>query len=266
MAGATAGVLATAAVRAQSAPAIGTLPAGTPTLATPTVLPGMTFSDVASNGITLHVTQIGTGDPLLFCHGFPDTSRTWWRHMQAVADAGYRAIAPDMRGYGRSSAPDDANLYTPFDTVGDMVGLLDALSLPTAVIVGHDWGADVAFQAAMMRPDRFPAVFGISGGAYTPRGEVDTFEQLRAAGLGDRFYVFSRSSPRPTGNGPMPPKASPRRSTGRPACPLPARPGIRSIRRAASSGRRRSRCRRSPTRSMWPGTSPSSSAPAFMAA
>ena len=174
----------------------GATPAASPVampLAAPTPA-DMTATDIAVNGITLRVTQLGTGEPVLFCHGFPDTSRTWWRHMAAVADAGYRAIAPDMRGYGGSSAPDDPLLYTPFDTVGDMVGLLDALGLPTAVIVGHDWGGDVALQAAMMRPDRFTAVMGLAG-AYTPRGDVNPFDQLRAAGLGDTFYVFQQIRP-----------------------------------------------------------------------
>jgi hypothetical protein len=80
-----------------------------------------------NNGISLHVTEQGEGPAVLFCHGFPDTSYTWRRQMTAISSAGYRAIAPDMRGYGRSSAPADAALYTPLHTAGDLVGLLDAL-------------------------------------------------------------------------------------------------------------------------------------------
>src|SRR6202023_2402856 len=68
--------------------------------------------DIATNGISLHVAEQGEGPAVLFCHGFPDTAYTWRRQMNAVASAGYRAIAPDMRGYGRSSAPADAALYT----------------------------------------------------------------------------------------------------------------------------------------------------------
>jgi pimeloyl-ACP methyl ester carboxylesterase len=79
--------------------------------------------DITANGISLHVTEQGTGPAILFAHGFPDTSYTWRKQMKAVAEAGYRAIAPDMRGYGRSSAPTEAALYTPFQTVGDLVGL-----------------------------------------------------------------------------------------------------------------------------------------------
>src|ERR1700724_1889591 len=83
--------------------------------------------DIATNGISLHVTEQGEGPAVLFCHGFPDTSYTWRRQMTAISSAGYRAIAPDMRGYGRSSAPADATLYTPLQTTGDVIGLLGGL-------------------------------------------------------------------------------------------------------------------------------------------
>jgi pimeloyl-ACP methyl ester carboxylesterase len=101
--------------------------------------------------------------------------------MKAVASAGYRAIAPDMRGYGRSSAPPDASLYTPLHTAGDLVSLLDALNISSAVIVGHDWGAAHAWNAALMRPDRFKAVFCLSV-PYVPRGDVSVFERMRISG------------------------------------------------------------------------------------
>jgi pimeloyl-ACP methyl ester carboxylesterase len=150
--------------------------------------------DIATNGITLHVTEQGEGQSILFCHGFPDTSYTWRRQMQAVVSAGYRAIAPDMRGYGRSSAPADAALYTPLQTVGDLVVLLDALHVPSAIIVGHDWGASVAWGAAMMRPDRFEAVFCLTV-PYVPRGDVSFFEYMRKSGHQNDFYMFEQSQP-----------------------------------------------------------------------
>jgi pimeloyl-ACP methyl ester carboxylesterase len=151
-------------------------------------------TNISTNGIHLHVTEQGTGPAILFAHGFPDTGYTWRKQMQAVAAAGYHAIAPDMRGYGRSSAPADAALYTPFQTVGDLVGLLDALQVPDAIIVGHDWGAAHAFSAAMMRPDRFKAVFGLSV-PYLPRGDVSSLDAMRAAGHGSDFYMFEQISP-----------------------------------------------------------------------
>jgi pimeloyl-ACP methyl ester carboxylesterase len=150
--------------------------------------------DVAANGISLHVTEQGVGPAVLFCHGFPDTSYTWRRQMKAIAAAGYRAIAPDMRGYGRTSAPADAALYTPLHTVGDLVGLLDALKVESAVIVGHDWGATHAWAAALMRPDRFSAVFCLTV-PYVQRSDVSVFDAMRKAGHQDRFYMFDQMRP-----------------------------------------------------------------------
>ena len=155
---------------------------------------GLKEYDVTTNGISLHVTEQGEGPAVLFCHGFPDTSYTWRRQMKAVASAGYRAIAPDMRGYGRSSAPADPTLYTPLQTAGDLVGLLDALKIPSAVLVGHDWGATHAWNAAMMRPDRFKAVFCLSV-PYVPRGDVSVFERMRKSGHQNDFYMFEQIRP-----------------------------------------------------------------------
>src|SRR5580704_2417867 len=150
--------------------------------------------DIATNGISLHVSEQGEGRAVLFCHGFPDTSYTWRRQMKAIASAGYRAIAPDMRGYGRSSAPTDATLYTPLHTAGDLVGLLDALKISSAVLVGHDWGATHAWNAALMRPDRFTAVFCLSV-PYVPRGDVSVFERMRKSGHQNDFYMFEQIRP-----------------------------------------------------------------------
>jgi pimeloyl-ACP methyl ester carboxylesterase len=150
--------------------------------------------DIATNGISLHVTEQGDGPVVLFCHGFPDTAYTWRRQMNAIAAAGYRGIAPDMRGYGRSSAPLEASLYTPLQTTGDLVGLLDGLKIPSAVIVGHDWGATHAWNAAMMRPDRFNAVFCLSV-PYVPRGDVSVFERMRKSGHANDFYMFEQMRP-----------------------------------------------------------------------
>lgn len=147
--------------------------------------------DVATNGISLHVTEQGEGPAVLFCHGFPDTSYTWRRQMQAIASAGYRAIAPDMRGYGRSSAPADAALYTPLQTTGDLVGLLDALKIAGVVVVAHDWGAAHAWGAALMRPDRFKALFCLSV-PYVPRADVSIFEKMRNSGHRNDFYMFEQ--------------------------------------------------------------------------
>jgi pimeloyl-ACP methyl ester carboxylesterase len=99
-----------------------------------------------------------------------------------------------MRGYGRSSAPAEATLYTPLHTAGDLVGLLDALNVPSAVLVGHDWGATHAWNSALMRPDRFKAVLCISV-PYVARGDVSIFERMRKSGHQNDFYMFEQMRP-----------------------------------------------------------------------
>jgi pimeloyl-ACP methyl ester carboxylesterase len=155
---------------------------------------GLKKYDIAANGVSLYVTEQGEGPAVLFCHGFPDTSYTWRRQMKAVASAGYRAIAPDMRGYGHSSAPADPTLCTPLQTAGDLVGLLDALRIPYAVLVGRDWGATHAWNAALMRPDRFKAVFFLSV-PYVPRGDASIFDRMRKLGHENDFYMFEQIRP-----------------------------------------------------------------------
>ena len=124
---------------------------------------------VETNGIRLHIAEQGTGPLIILCHGFPECWYSWRHQLEALADAGFHATAPDMRGYGQSDAPDDIDRYTLFHLVGDMVGLLDALGAESAVIAGHDWGAPVAWHAALLRPDRFRAVIGLSV-PFRPRG------------------------------------------------------------------------------------------------
>ena len=117
---------------------------------------------VTANGIRIRLTEQGAGPAVLLCHGFPETAYSWRHQLRALAEAGYRAIAPDMRGYGGTDRPEPIDAYTLLHLVGDMVGILDALDLPDAVIAGHDWGAPVAWHAALLRPDRFRAVIGLS--------------------------------------------------------------------------------------------------------
>lgn len=115
------------------------------------------------NGITLSYLEAGEGEVILFCHGFPETSHSWRKQIPALAAAGYRAIAPDLRGYGESSCPIASDQYTLFHIVGDLIALMDALAIRRAVVVGNDWGATVAWQMALLRPDRIAGVtaFGV---------------------------------------------------------------------------------------------------------
>ena len=111
-------------------------------------------------------------DPLvILCHGWPKSWYSWRHQLVALAEAGFHAIAPDQRGYGQTDKPEPIESYTLFHLVGDMVGLLDAVGAPTAVIAGHDWGAPVAWHAALLRPDRFRAVIGLSV-PFRPRSPV----------------------------------------------------------------------------------------------
>jgi pimeloyl-ACP methyl ester carboxylesterase len=124
---------------------------------------------VATNGIRLHIAEQGVGPLVVLCHGFPECWYSWRRQLPALADAGFHAVAPDMRGYGQTDRPDEVDQYTIFHLVGDMVGLLDVLGAERAIIVGHDWGAAVAWHAALLRPDRFRAVIALSV-PFWPRG------------------------------------------------------------------------------------------------
>lgn len=126
---------------------------------------------VEANGIRLHIAEQGEGPLVLLCHGFPESWYSWRHQLRALAEAGFRAVAPDMRGYGASDAPAEIDNYTLLHLVGDMIGLLDALEAPSAAIAGHDWGAPVAWHAALLRPDRFPAVIGLSV-PFLPRGKT----------------------------------------------------------------------------------------------
>jgi pimeloyl-ACP methyl ester carboxylesterase len=117
---------------------------------------------VKANGISLNVVEQGQGPLVLLCHGFPESWHSWRHQLDALAAAGFHAVAPDMRGYGKSDRPEAIDQYTIFHLVGDLVGVLDGLEAPTAVIIGHDWGAGIAWQAARLRPDRFRAIVSLS--------------------------------------------------------------------------------------------------------
>jgi pimeloyl-ACP methyl ester carboxylesterase len=126
---------------------------------------------IEANGIRLNIAEQGEGPLVLLAHGFPESWYSWRHQIGTLAAADFRVVAPDMRGYGKSDAPQAIEQYTILHLVGDMVGILDALGAQTAVIVGHDWGANVAWQAALMRPDRFRAVASLSV-PFRPRGKA----------------------------------------------------------------------------------------------
>ena len=132
---------------------------------------GIGHRAIETNGIRMHIAEQGGGPVVLLCHGFPECWYSWRHQLQALADAGFHAVAPDMRGYGQTESPADIDQYTILHLVGDMLGVLDALGVDSAVIVGHDWGAPVAWHAALLRPDRFRGVVGLSV-PFRPRGQA----------------------------------------------------------------------------------------------
>jgi pimeloyl-ACP methyl ester carboxylesterase len=126
------------------------------------MMPEVTHRMLATNGIRLHVAEQGEGPLVILCHGFPECWYSWRHQLGALAKAGFRAVAADLRGYGRSDRPAEVEKYTILHDIGDIVGLVDALGAKQAVIAGHDIGAAIAWQAALLRPDRFRGVIAMS--------------------------------------------------------------------------------------------------------
>lgn len=129
----------------------------------------------------------GAGPTVVLLHGFPELWYSWREQLPALADAGYRAIAPDLRGYGGSSAPGEIEAYSLEAVCGDFIELLDRLGERRAVFIGHDWGAAVAWQLALQHPDRVRAVVGLSV-PFVPRAPAPPISLLRKA-LGEDFYI-----------------------------------------------------------------------------
>src|SRR5579864_7534116 len=131
-------------------------------------MPEVTHRMIETNGLRLHVAEQGEGPLVILCHGFPECWYSWRHQLPALAKAGFRAVAPDLRGYGRSDRPEQVEKYTILHDIGDIVGLVDALGAEQAVIAGHDIGATIAWQAALLRPDRFKGVIAL-GPPFRPR-------------------------------------------------------------------------------------------------
>ncbi|MEA2914838.1 MAG: hypothetical protein QOJ15_6919 [Bradyrhizobium sp.] len=144
---------------------------------------------ISANGIEIFLREQGTGPLVLLCHGWPELSYSWRHQIPAIAAAGFHVAAPDMRGFGGTSTPADIDAYSIFDTVGDMVALVAALGEKQAVIVGHDWGAPVAWHAALFRPDVFTAVAGLS--VPPPfRGRGRPLDTLRESGITNFYWQY----------------------------------------------------------------------------
>ena len=136
----------------------------------------------------VHCVEAGDGPLVLLVHGFPESWYSWRHQIPAIAEAGYRAVAIDVRGYGRSSKPLAVEDYRMVRLVADNVGLVGALGSETATIIGHDWGAPIAWNSAMLRPDVFTAVAGLSV-PFSPPSEMRPSTMMRAMAGDEEFYV-----------------------------------------------------------------------------
>lgn len=145
-------------------------------------------STIATNSINIHLASIGSGPPVLLLHGFPELWYSWRHQLLFLASKGFRAIAPDLRGFGDSDVPSSPSSYTPHHIIGDLIGVLDHLGIDQVFLVGHDWGAMMAWYFCLFRPDRVKALVNLSV-YYTPRNPViSPLAGLRLV-LGDDFYI-----------------------------------------------------------------------------
>ncbi len=143
---------------------------------------------IQGNGIDIHYVSQGEGPLVVFCHGWPESWYSWRHQLPAVAEAGYRAVAMSMRGYGGTGAPQDIGAYTISHLVGDVVAVVNSTGEDTAVVVGHDWGAPVAWYSALVRPDMFRGVAALSVPWIPPIGALPegiTMNGLMAQAAGD---------------------------------------------------------------------------------
>jgi pimeloyl-ACP methyl ester carboxylesterase len=136
---------------------------------------------VAVNGLRMYVAIAGEGPPVLLLHGFPDTHTVWRKQVGALVGAGFRVIAPDLRGYGKTDAPGPVAAYAIEQLRGDVVALLDALGVDKVRLVGHDWGAVVGWQVCMHAPQRVERFVALSVGHP---------QAFARAGLGQRLRSF----------------------------------------------------------------------------
>jgi pimeloyl-ACP methyl ester carboxylesterase len=154
----------------------------------PGVVAGVTHRLVLSSAGRIHLVEQGTGPLVLLVHGFPESWYSWRHQLPVLAAAGYRAVAIDVRGYGRSSRPGDVAAYRMLELVEDNVAVVHALGEQTAVIAGHDWGAAIAASSALIEPGVFRAV-GMLSVPYAPRGGPRPGEAFAQMGGEEEFYV-----------------------------------------------------------------------------
>ena len=144
---------------------------------------------IATNGIELSTHIMGDGDPIILCHGFPEIAYSWRHQLPALAAAGYQAIAPNQRGYAGSSQPPNVTDYDIFHLIDDLCGLLDRFGQEQALFVGHDWGALLLWQMALLKPERIRGLIMLNI-PFAPRRDIDPMVMTRDV-LGDDFYIIN---------------------------------------------------------------------------
>ncbi|MCB1646716.1 MAG: alpha/beta hydrolase [Pseudomonadales bacterium] len=149
---------------------------------------------IATNGIELKIAEQGDGPLVLLLHGFPESWYSWRHQFEPIAKAGFRAVAPDMRGYGESDKPADISAYNQVEVVNDIVGLIPALGYETAIVIGHDWGAPTAWSCALNHPDKFTAVGALSV-PFTSRSPVPPLEAMKPFYKDQFFYQLYFQEP-----------------------------------------------------------------------
>ena len=144
---------------------------------------------VETNGMRMHYVDEGQGPLVVMCHGWPESWYSWRHQISALSSAGFRVVAPDQRGYGETDAPDSIESYNILNLAGDIVGLVNSLGVTETVIVGHDWGAPVAWHCALLRPDLFRACALLSV-PYVPRAQMRPSGMLWNALEGNNQWFY----------------------------------------------------------------------------
>lgn len=149
---------------------------------------------IATNGIELNIAECGEGPLVIMCHGFPESWFSWRHQFQMLAELGYHAVAPDMRGYGESDKPQDIAAYNQVEVVNDIIGLIPALGHDSAIVLGHDWGGPTAWSCALHHPDKVSAV-GVLSVPFSPRPEAPPLDTMQALFKDQFFYQLYFQEP-----------------------------------------------------------------------
>ncbi len=152
-------------------------------------IPGAKHSVIDVNNIKIHVAEMGEGPLVLLLHGFPELWYSWRNQLPALADAGYHAVAFDLRGFGGTSAPPNVEAYRVDNQCGDIAGLIDYFGSENAVVVGHDWGAAVTFYCAQIIPEKYRGMVTLSVPYAASTSETPPLTRLRES-YGENFFYM----------------------------------------------------------------------------